>query len=32
MLAGLEVGRLLVAGAQTDAWIRSRLHGALVRG
>ena len=26
------VGKLLVAGAQTDACIRSTLHGALVRG
>jgi hypothetical protein len=26
------VGRLLVVGAQTDACIRSTLHGALVRG
>jgi hypothetical protein len=26
------VGRLVVAGAQTDACIRSTLHGALVRG
>ncbi|GAA2901235.1 isochorismatase family protein [Nonomuraea rubra] len=32
VLAGLEVGRLVVAGAQTDACIRSTLHGALVRG
>ena len=32
VLAGLEVGRLLVTGAQTDACIRSTLHGALVRG
>jgi len=29
---GLGVGRLLVVGAQTDACIRSTLHGALVRG
>ncbi len=28
----LRVGRLLVAGAQTDACIRSTLHGALARG
>ncbi len=28
VLAGLEVGRLVVAGAQTDACIRSTLHGA----
>jgi Isochorismatase family len=26
------VGRLVVVGAQTDACIRSTLHGALVRG
>ena len=32
VLADLGVGRLLVAGAQTDACIRSTLHGALVRG
>lgn len=32
MLAGLGVGRLVVAGAQTDACIRSTLHGALARG
>ena len=32
MLAELEVGRLVVTGAQTDACIRSTLHGALVRG
>jgi nicotinamidase-related amidase len=32
MLAGLGVGRLLVAGAQTDACVRSTLHGAFVRG
>lgn len=32
VLAGLGVGRLLVAGAQTDACIRSTLHGALTRG
>ncbi|WP_149202429.1 cysteine hydrolase family protein [Actinotalea subterranea] len=32
VLAGLGVGRLLVVGAQTDACIRSTLHGALVRG
>lgn len=31
-LAGLGVGRLLVAGAQTDACIRATLHGAFVRG
>ena len=32
VLAGLGIGRLVVAGAQTDACIRSTLHGALVRG
>jgi nicotinamidase-related amidase len=32
VLAGLRVGRLVVVGAQTDACIRSTLHGALVRG
>ena len=32
VLSGLEVGRLLVVGAETDACIRSTLHGALVRG
>ncbi len=32
VLSGLGVGRLLVTGAQTDACIRSTLHGALVRG
>jgi nicotinamidase-related amidase len=32
VLSGLGVGRLLVAGAQTDACIRSTLHGAFVRG
>lgn len=32
VLAGLEVGRLVVTGTQTDACIRSILHGALVRG
>jgi nicotinamidase-related amidase len=32
VLAGLGVGRLVVAGAQTDACVRSTLHGALVRG
>lgn len=32
VLAGLGVGRLIVAGAQTDACIRSTLHGALARG
>ena len=32
VLSGLEVGRLVVVGAQTDACIRSTLHGALARG
>jgi nicotinamidase-related amidase len=32
ILADLGVGRLVVAGAQTDACIRSTLHGALTRG
>jgi nicotinamidase-related amidase len=32
VLSGLAVGRLVVVGAQTDACIRSTLHGALVRG
>ena len=32
VLAGLEVGRLVIVGAETDACIRSTLHGALVRG
>jgi nicotinamidase-related amidase len=32
VLAGLGVGRLLVAGAQTDECIRSTLHGAITRG
>jgi nicotinamidase-related amidase len=32
VLSDLGAGRLLVAGAQTDACIRSTLHGALVRG
>lgn len=32
VLSGLGVGRLIVAGAQTDTCIRSTLHGALVRG
>lgn len=31
-LGGLGVGRLVVAGAQTDECIRSTLHGAIVRG
>jgi nicotinamidase-related amidase len=32
VLSGLGVGRLLVVGAETDACIRSTLHGAFVRG
>ena len=32
VLADRGVGRLVVTGAQTDACIRSTLHGALVRG
>jgi nicotinamidase-related amidase len=32
VLSGAGVGRLVVVGAQTDACIRSTLHGALVRG
>ena len=32
LLAERGVGRLVVTGAQTDACIRSTLHGALVRG
>jgi nicotinamidase-related amidase len=32
ILAERKVGRLIVAGAQTDACIRSTLHGALARG
>ncbi len=32
VLAERAVGRLVVTGAQTDACIRSTLHGALVRG
>jgi nicotinamidase-related amidase len=32
VLSGLRVGRLVIVGAQTDACIRSTLHGALVRG
>lgn len=31
-LADLGVGRLIVAGAQTDECIRATLHGAVVRG
>jgi nicotinamidase-related amidase len=32
LLADRGVGRLVVAGAQTDACIRSTIHGAFVRG
>jgi len=32
VLAGLGVGRLIVTGAQTDACVRSTLHGAFTRG
>jgi nicotinamidase-related amidase len=32
LLSGLGVGRLVIVGAETDACIRSTLHGALVRG
>jgi nicotinamidase-related amidase len=32
VLSDLGAGRLIVVGAQTDACIRSTLHGALVRG
>jgi nicotinamidase-related amidase len=32
VLSGLGVGRLVVVGAETDACVRSTLHGALVRG
>jgi nicotinamidase-related amidase len=32
VLSGLKIGRLVVAGAQTDECIRSTLHGAVVRG
>jgi nicotinamidase-related amidase len=32
VLSGLGVGRLVVVGAQTNACIRSTLHGAFVRG
>jgi nicotinamidase-related amidase len=32
VLADLGVGRLLVVGAETDACVRSTLHGAFVRG
>lgn len=32
VLSGLSVGRLIVVGAQTDACVRSTLHGAFTRG
>jgi nicotinamidase-related amidase len=32
VLSSLGVGRLVVVGAETDACVRSTLHGALVRG
>ena len=32
VLSGLGVGRLVIVGAQTDACIRSTLHGAFARG
>ena len=32
VLSDLEVGRLVVVGAETDACIRSTLHGAFARG
>jgi len=32
VLSSLGIGRLVVVGAQTDACIRSTLHGAFVRG
>ncbi|AZS38489.1 Streptothricin hydrolase [Microbacterium lemovicicum] len=32
VLAGLGVGRLVVAGAESDACIRSTIHGAFARG
>jgi len=32
VLSGLAVGRLVVVGAQTDACVRSTLHGAFARG
>ena len=32
VLAGHGVGRLVVTGAQTDACVRSTLHGGMVRG
>jgi nicotinamidase-related amidase len=32
VLSGLGVGRLVVAGAQSDACVRSTIHGAFTRG
>ena len=32
VLSGLGVGRLFVVGANTDACVRSTIHGAFVRG
>ena len=32
VLSGLAIGKLIVVGAQTDACVRSTLHGAVVRG
>jgi nicotinamidase-related amidase len=32
VLSGLGVGRLVVVGAETDACVRSTIHGAFVRG
>jgi nicotinamidase-related amidase len=32
VLSGLGVGRLIVVGAETDACVRSTLHGAFARG
>ena len=32
VLSGLDVGRLVLVGAETDACVRSTLHGAFVRG
>lgn len=32
LLSRLRVGRLIVAGAQTDACVRATIHGAFVRG
>ncbi len=32
VLSGLRVGRLVIVGAQTDACVRSTLHGAFARG